>query len=645
MGPRRGGVRRGTLTVFTVGVDMGGTFTDGYATDGVRATVCKVPTTHFDLSRSVIACLRRAAEWFDVDYDKFLGDVDVLRVATTIGTNAVVEGTGDTLGVIVERGAERTLYARSGPAPAIGVFVEDTHVRGVEVDGDAEEVLAHCRDLVALGVRRIVVSFRRDHHRAEARLRSVVGNRYPEHYLRSIPLSIASEVAAVDDDEMRTNTALVNAYVSRPMGKLLYRTEGLLQQDGLRVPLLAVRSDASCGRVARTTAIATYSSGPAGGLALVARFADEYGDPVALGFDMGGTTLDLGLVRGGRYAVQETPEIRAVRIALPVPRIVSVGLGGSSIAVQHDGVVTVGPQSAGAVPGPACFGRGGTDPTLTDADVVLGFVGEGDRFGGEIEVAGSPAREVLESVFRQPADEAARRVRDAAHRKGAGAVARLLADAGVDPSDVTLYAFGGAGALHAHGVAELLGVGRIRSFAFGSVFSARGVAGGDLVQVLESRVGVDDQLATVARLTRRAMLDLEAELLDGGAARFCLEADAGDESGARTVHEGAANEVTAAAGDVPGDERRQWRRLRLTTVVPAPLTPPVGMDDPDMEGRRVAWWGADPLRTPLVGPARLARAPVVQGPALVHLTGVVHAVPPGWTCRLDETSNLLWVRS
>lgn len=628
--------------MLSVGIDMGGTFTDGYFTDGVRATVCKVPTTHFDLSRSIVGCLRRGADWFGLDFDKFLGDVDVLRVATTIGTNAVVEGTGDTVGLMVEEGAERALYGAVEPAPAVGVFVDPAHVCGVQVDGEVEDLLSRCRELVALGVRRVVVSFRGRHHDAEARLREVVAARYPEHYLRSIPLSIGSEVSNADDDEVRTNTALLNAYVSRPMAKLLYRTEGILQQGGLRVPLLAVRSDASCARVARVTAIATYSSGPAAGIALVEGLARQYGDQAALGFDMGGTTLDLGLVRGGVAEVDDTPEIRGVRVALPVPRIVSVGLGGSSVAEVRDGVTTVGPSSAGAIPGPACFGRGGPAPALTDADLVLGFLGAGDRFGDEIELVDGPARTALEAMSGQPAELAACAVRDAAHRKAADAIDAVLTDAGVDPADACLYAFGGAGALHACGVADLLGFRRVRSFPFGSVFSARGVAGASVHQELTARVDGDDALGAVARLVRRASIDLDAELLDPAAARLMMTIDGVEET--RRL-EGSAEEVLAAAESIGPDERSGWTRLCMSTVVAAPPTPPISMDDRTDGGSRDVWWGSLPVATPLLGLDAFAAGAAVTGPALVGLAGVVHAIAPGWTCELDEEANLLWSRS
>ena len=627
--------------MFTVGIDMGGTFTDGYVTDGVRAMVCKVPTTHFDLSQSVVGCLRRAAEDFGLELEKFLADVDLLRIATTIGTNAVVEGTGDAVGVIVEPGAEHSLYGATATSPAVGVFVDADHVRGVPLDGDAEDLLRHCRELVAVGVRRVVVSFRAGHDRAEQDLRHIVTNRYPEHYLRSIPLSIGSELTSTPDDEVRANTAILNAYVSRPMAKLLYRTEGLLQQEGLRVPVMAVRSDASAGRVARTTAIATYSSGPACGLSLVARLAHEYGDRLALGFDMGGTTLDLGLVVDGEYPVEATPELRGVRVALPVPRIASIGLGGSSIAADHGGSpVTVGPDSAGAVPGPACFGRGGTAPTVTDADLVLGFLDAGDRFGDEIELVEEPARVALESVMGGSAEQAASRVRAAAHAKGAAAVSAVLADARVAPADVVLYAFGGAGALHASGVAEAAGIFRVRSFLFGSIFSACGVASGDVRQVVDAVLtSGDDAADVVARLVRRAALDLEAELLDPATAALSLVVTT---TGGDRVFSGSGERIVEA---VAAADRTGWRRLALTSIVTVPAAPPIDVEPFDGVATRTVRWSEGPIETPLLGVGALRDAATVTGPALLHVAGVVHAVAPGWTVRLDGQANLEWSRT
>ena len=671
---------------WSVGLDMGGTFTDGYFTDGRRAAMAKVPTSHFDLTRSVMACLSEGARRFDLEFEDFLASVGVLRLATTIGTNSVVTGTGDPVGLMVEAGAESSLYGPSEPAPPLGVFVRPDHVTGVPAEAADETVLELCRDLVSQGVRQVVVSLPRRRRGDEERLRELVRDRYPDHYLRSIPLTLGSEVADIDDDELRTATAVLNAYLSRPMAKLLYRTEGLLQQAGLGVPLLAVRSDGSCARTARTTAISTYSSGPAAGLGLVAAEAAARGDEAAVGFDMGGTTLDLGLVRGGVYTTEETPAIRGVRVSLPVPGVASVGLGGSSIATADSaGEMTVGPASAGAVPGPAAFGRGGTDPTLTDADVVLGFLADGATLIGDIALDAEQARSALATLVGIEAAldgaqtafasteavlddaesalagteavlsdenpvEAALRVRSAAHRQAASALGDLLTAAGLDPAEVTLYAFGGAGGLHAGPVADLAGIPRVRSFVHGGVFSARGVAGASLKQVYRaSAAPVEDSVDMVSLLTARARLDLEAERLPPDEALISVNASEGWVEVTSQLDPPPTPPVAADAGRAESHGSTVEPPLSPDVGAvpePAEATVPASMVGPESSlVRREVWWGAEPKPTAVVDLTALARGQTIDGPVLIEGWGAVHAVPPGWTVRRPDDDSLLWERS
>lgn len=584
---------------YSVGIDMGGTFTDGLFSDGELAATVKVPTTRFDLTRSVMACLASGAAAFDVSLEDFLGEVGLFRLATTIGTNAVVTGTGDTVGLLVEAGAERSLYGPSDPAPAIGVFVSPDRVMGVDPASAAEEVLRTCRGLVQQGVRQTVVSLRAERREDEARLRELVRDRYPAHYLRSMPLTMGWETADARDDAVRTSTAVLNAYLSRPMAKLLYRTEGILQQAGLTVPLLAARSDGTCSRTARTAAISTYSSGPAAGLGLAAAQARRYGDAAAVAFDMGGTTLDLGLILGGAFDIDPTPEIRGVRVALPVAGIVSVGLGGSSIAsVDSSGVVTVGPASAGAVPGPASFGRGGTEPTLTDADVTLCFLDEGQVLPGEIVLDEESACDAVAPLAGGEPVDAALMVRAAAHAEAAAALGTVLAAAGVDAADATLYAFGGAGPLHAGGVAEAAGIGRVRSFGHSGVYSARGLVGSLARQRYEASVDPGGQATTVlARLLARARLDLRAERLpvdgtpvdvelvhDGGAVQTVEATVVGDLAG-------VASQVLEAAVHVDGAARPvvavSVETLSLPPEMPAEVSRELAAAHHTMPGTRL----------------------------------------------------------
>ncbi len=567
--------------MYSVGIDMGGTFTDGVFSNGELVSSVKVPTTHFDLARSVMACLAGGAASFDTPLEDFLAEVGLFRLATTVGTNAVVTGTGDPVGLLVEAGAERLLYGRAAPAPALGVFVSPDHVMGVDPACAPEVVLEMCRDLVQQGVRQTVVSLHAASRGQEARLRALVGDRYPAHYLRSMPLTMGWETADTDDDAVRTSTAVLNAYLSRPMAKLLYRTEGILQQAGLTVPVMAARSDGTCSRTARTTAISTYSSGPAAGLELAAAQAQRYGDAAVVTFDMGGTTLDLGLVLDGVFEIDPTPEIRGVQVELPVAGITSVGLGGSSIAsADSSWDFTVGPASAGAVPGPAAFGRGGTQPTLTDADVALCFLDDGQVLPGDIVLDVQLACGVLAPLFDDGAPMvAALMVRAAAHEKAAAAVQSLLADAGVDAADATLYAFGGAGPLHVGGVAELAGIGRVRSFAHSGVYSARGLMDSLARQRYEASLDTGESAAAVlARLLARARLDLEAERLKVDMARALVELDC-DNGVALTVEANLdgdlaelASQVLVAATEFD-DSARSMAAVAVETICLPPEMP------------------------------------------------------------------------
>ena len=578
---------------------------------------------------------------------------------------------------------------------------------GVDPAAAAEEVLGLCRDLVQQGVRQTVLSLRGSHRDAELGLRELVRDRYPVHYLRSMPLTLGWEAADVDDDQLRTSTAVLNAYLSRPMAKLLYRTEGILQRAGLSVPLLAARSDGTCSRMPRTTAISTYSSGPAAGLGLAGAEARRYGDGVVVGFDMGGTTLDLGLVRDGAYVVDPTPEIRGVRVRLPVPGIISAGLGGSSIAsASGSGTVTVGPASAGAVPGPPAFGRGGTEPTLTDADVVAGLLADGQALPGDIVLDADRAAAALAPLAGGDPVEAVRLVHAAAHAKAAAAIGALLSKAAIDPAQVTLYAFGGAGGLHVAPVAELAGVGRVRSFAAGGVFSARGVAESAMQQHYQSAVGPDEDLAEVVqRLAARARLDLGAERLPVDETRFRvnlrdalgrvatyptldgddrrLSANLGHalERVRTAVFEIGSDpdavvppvldasetdppivwvEVVTEWGIRAGAERRPgWPSAAVLGLTPSqrPLGPygrqdaassggdrPSGPVSPTGAVRDVQWAGGT-FATVIVDIDSLEDGGEIAGPALIGCLGAVHAIAPGWTCRRVGADGLLWERS
>ena len=634
---------------YSVGMDMGGTFTDGYFSDGERAVAAKVPTTHFDLTRSVMACLAEGAEAFGVSLEDFLSDVELFRLATTIGTNAVVTGTGDPVGLMVEAGAEKSLYGPSEPAPAVGVFVRADHVVGVDPDAAAEEVLRLCRDLVQQGVRQTVLSLRAPHREAELGLRELVRDRYPVHYLRSMPLNLGWETADVDDDQLRTSTAVLNAYLSRPMAKLLYRTEGILQQAGLSVPLLAARSDGACSRMARTTAISTYSSGPG-------RRAGAGCGP--------GPRLQRCCGRRLRHG-RHHPSIWVWYEAAPTtwnrPLRSGASGSGSRCLASSRSAWADRPSRRPATPRrwrwdrqvpaqcpdrPPSAGEAQNRPSPTRT-WCWGCWPTDSCFPADIALDADAAASALAPLSGGDPVEAARLVTAAAHSTAAAAVSNLLADAGIDPAEVTLYAFGGAGGLHAGAVAELAGIGRIRSFAAGGVYSARGVAEASVEQRYQAAVEPgDDPVEALSRLLARARLDLEAERLPSAEARITVAFDLHD--GPR--RSAAANidvDPAAVAAELRGrsGSTDEVARVEVVAAVDVPGALPVALGDPAPASERGVRWSADAVLTSVVDLSGVAERETIDGPALIGCTGAVHAVPPGWTAHRDSADSLLWERS
>jgi N-methylhydantoinase A/acetophenone carboxylase len=660
-----------TTERFAVGIDMGGTFTDAYVTSGERSVATKVPTLRFDLTRSLVASLRSAADALEMDAPAFLRRVAILKVATTIGTNAVIEGTGTRVGVVVGRGHEGNLYAAERPDPLFEQFVAPADVLGIEPGAAGDEILEACRELVANGVRQVVVALPRstDTHAGEARVRAVIRDRYPEHYLRSVPLQLSTDVSASGEDDVRAATAVVNAYLHRDMAHLLARAEQELRAIGLDVPVLVVHASSGVARVATSVAIGTYSAGPSAGLSGAEDVARRLGDAIVLTADMGGTTLDLGMVTAGRCEVELRPSIAGVRVALPMNRTSSSGTGGGSLVTVADGAVRVGPESAGAVPGPAAFGRGGRRATVTDVDLVAGLLNDGAVLGGEVTLSGAAARAAVEEIgaaLGVPVETAAARIEDAIDRQLGGAMAAFLLGRGVDAGEVTLYGFGGAGPLHFARAASVAGIRRLRTFPFGGVFSAFGCTAVDVrhrYELLIPGAGLsrDEACAAIDGLVRRAGWDLAAEGFAArpGTCRLAVEgADGGELAAtiafafgpgvaARLVEAmwpiPAAATTLAVVVEVPTGELRGG-----VTTVTRPAIPPEAVGPataPPPGTPRLIYWSAEPTRARMVALRDLPIGQPVHGPVLVGDGDAVAAVPPGWGVKREADDSLLWEAS
>ena len=436
--------------MYSLDVDIGGTFTDGFFTNGEAVKTAKVLTTPHDVTEGFIECIRFGSRLFDEPLDAFLRRTAVARLSTTIGTNLLVQQKGARIGLLVTAGAEASLYGANGAA-ALGKLIKPEMVLGIDeaVDDagevarpvDAEQVLARVRDLIGLGAQLIVVSLRNAWRNSanEQAVRRIVRERYPIHYLRSVPVQIGIEVVHDRDDHARTNSALLNAYIHAEMARVLFRAEDRLRDSGYERPLLIVHASGGNARVAKTIALNTLHSGPAVAVRGAAVLAQRLALDQVVSTDMGGTSFDVGFVAHGAAKIETSPRIEDVPIATPAIQVNSIGLGGGSIATAEAGALKVGPESAGSAPGPVCYGKGGASPTVTDANVVLGFIDPDFFLGGRMKLDLAAARRALERRLARTLgcsiEEAAFDVRALANAQMADEISRSLVQAGFAPAE------------------------------------------------------------------------------------------------------------------------------------------------------------------------------------------------------------------
>jgi N-methylhydantoinase A len=484
-----------------VGVDTGGTFTDFVYHAGGRAHVFKVPSTPDDPSRAIAEGLRRAAREAGVN----MRDLEVVH-GTTVGTNALLERRGARAALVTNKGFEDVLVigrqARGSlydldwtrPAPLVADELR-FGVRGrVAADGsvveelDDEEIASLVRKLKRARVESVAVcllfSFARPEH--ERRIERALSEA-----LEGVPLSISHRILPEYREFERTSTVAINAYLQPLLGTYLGRLGAHVAARRLRV--MQSSGGSISARAAASEPVRTILSGPAGGVVGATRAASEAGFTDVITFDMGGTSTDVALCPGNRLRLTNEASVAGLPVAVPVLDIHTVGAGGGSVAhVDAGGSLRVGPQSAGAVPGPACYGRS-TLPTVTDANLVLGRFGGADLLGGEFKVDERRAVEALAALAREMTKASGREVSAVEAALGvvrvvnAGmerALRAVSVERGSDPRACTLVTFGGAGGLHAVELARALRVPRVVVPREPGALSALGCLRADVVKSL-----------------------------------------------------------------------------------------------------------------------------------------------------------------
>ncbi len=486
-----------TESRYRLAVDIGGTFVDAIAYDesSGRITVRKSPTTPAAPADGVITATRATGAPLE--------GASVYTHGTTLGLNAILEHKGAVTGIITNAGFRDIFEIARGDLPSgskydfqyrrppllvkrrhtVGVPGRIDHRGKVVTELDHQAVIDAGRVLVERGVESVAVCFLHSYANTEHEeaAKRILAKAYPD-----LTVSISVDLVKEYHEYERTATAVADAYIRPILGRYLTDLEDRLRTKGFEGSFLIMRSagGAMTSEIARVSPLLTVYSGPAGGIAGTISLGEATGRSSLISFDVGGTSLDACVIVDGVPTEVYEAEIEALPIRIPVFDIRTIGAGGGSIAWMDKGLLRVGPHSAGAVPGPICYGRGNTEPTVTDAALCLGYLAADEFLGGEMALDRDAAVRGVEEKLARPlgmsVERAAASVFDVLLARTVGAIREITVERGLDPREFSLVAFGGAGPMLAPLLAREMELPEVLVPAAPSVFSAWGMLMSDL---------------------------------------------------------------------------------------------------------------------------------------------------------------------
>jgi N-methylhydantoinase A len=677
-----------------VAIDIGGTFTDATLIDEETGAVsiAKVLSTPSDPSEGFMHAVERALAEGDVA----AADVRFVVHATTVATNAIIEGKIARSGFVTTDGFRDLLEIARQVRPSLydtqfekppPLVPRDRAVGVRERLGPAGEVITPLDDD---SVREAAALMRREEVESVAvcLLHSYVN---PEHEQRigailaeelpGVPVSLSAEVAPEFREYLRASTTVINAAIRPVVGRYLERIERRLADAGVDAKLLVMQSSGGVfsSEAAARRPVFMVESGPAAGVIASAHLGLQVDRPDILSFDMGGTTAKVGLIQGGRPSVTKDYNVgghagagiggmslSGYPVRTPVVDLVEIGAGGGSIAwVDSGGLLRVGPQSAGADPGPVCYRRGGTEPTVTDANVVLGRLNPSYFLGGEIGLDVDGARRAIEDRCAKPLGldvvEAANGIVEIANAAMVNALHLISVQRGYDPRDFVLVGFGGAGPVHANALARDAEMPTVLIPRSPGIFSATGLLTTDLKrdasQTVMRRLDelADDEARTVfERLERAGVDELEREGVPRDAMDFQRQID--------LRYVGQSYELTVPAGgdlaerfhaehdrtygfSAP-DEPIECVSLRVTSVgriAKPPLRRLERGDAPAPKEHRQVYYAeaGGYVECPIYDRYTLPAGASFAGPAVVEEFDSTTVVHPDFSVRIDDVGNLI----
>lgn len=699
---------------YSFDIDVGGTFTDCFITRGNEVHMIKTPTTYFDLSVCFMNALEEGARLFGETLEDVLAETSAIRYSTTIGTNSLIERNGPKLGILTTAGFEDTVFIGRSRQWADGMIAQENRdvariekpkplvsrnmVVGLNERMDCfgnvivplrrEEVIDKVQYLVDQGATGIVIgllwSFKNPAH--ELLVKQIIEEEYPDSYLGRIPVVMSSEVSPKSGEYGRLMTAIVNLYIQQQLADQIADIGEKLRDLGYKKPIILVHNTGGMKKASRTKAILTHNAGPVSGVYGSLYVGQLYDAKNIIFTDMGGTSFDIGIIAGGQvpsdgkdFVIDRwLTQINAVQTK-------SIGAGGGSIAwinKAYGNLLEVGPMSARAMPGPAAYDLGGTEPTVTDADIILGYLNPNYYLGGSMQLNYDKAYQAIKEKIADPLGidvvTAAARIRRIVDARMGQEIYKEVALRGLDPREFIVFAGGGAGAVHAVGFNEHIESPRIVTCPFSPIFGAFGASTMNIMHLYEKSnfmkltsgglPGGEDVRNTYNRIVQelkdQAVKDLLLEGFTEDQIRYTLELEMKygnqlntmkiaspllalhSDDDVRAVADAFAaaysDRYSAEAAFPEGGVVIETFVLRAEVVVPhykfepQELAEDVSSDHAIKETRDVFWLSLDRFEpTPVYDFSLLKPGNVVQGPAIVEAFNTTYVIESNYRFFVD----------
>lgn len=674
-----------------IAVDTGGTFTDICLLEDLTGTihVAKVPSTPSDPAKAVIQGVKQLM----AELDLRAVDIRFFLHGTTVATNALLEGKGAPTALLTTEGFEDVLligrqnrprlydFWAKRPRPIVPRFfcygVPERILFTGEIHRPLNEsrVLEFIGDIREKGIKSIAVCLLHAYANPvhEQRIKALIGQTYPEAFVTA-----SSEILPEYREYERMSTVCINAYVMPKVNSYIAHLAGMLGELGVSSKLYIMQSNGGVitAETARESSARTVLSGPAGGALTGAYLSKSLISPNVITIDIGGTSSDICLIKDGQPNLTTESDIEGYPIKLPMIDINTIGAGGGSIAwIDQGGALRVGPQSAGADPGPVCYGKGGHEPTVTDAHAVLGRINPNYLLGGKMPVDIDKARRAIEDKIARPLGldfiRAAEGIITVVNANMVRGIRRVSVERGYDPRDFDLIAFGGAGPLHGFDLAKALNMKRVIVPVYPGIASAFGMLSADVRHdYVKTLIGVADELdlekindsfrelesAASKQLSEEGFKGRDAILLRfadlrylGQSYELCLPVPAGV-IGSSMVSE-LVNHFHGsherAYGYARSGEKVELVNLRLVAWGKLPraaaATVPFSMSDAHaqpIDRRRVIYEGR-PLETPVYERGALPTGAPFTGPAIIEQLDSTTIVPPGCRATVETGGNII----